>query len=162
MNAFAGKLKACRLARGWSQEELAQRLGTTKQVISHYERGDRTPKVDVAARYSEVLNVPVNYLTNDMIQLRLWDHESYLEDYWNADYRGRRHLVTVRGIDPRIASDYEQVSAALRLQAEKTAAPKDDGLSPLEARLMELVRRLTDDQKQMLLAQIELLLKNQG
>ena len=45
---------------------------------------------------------------------------------------------------------------------EKTAAPKDDGLSPLEARLMELVRRLTDDQKQMLLAQIELLLKNQG
>ena len=70
--------------------------------------------------------------------------------------------MTVRGIDPRIASDYEQVSAALRLQAEKTAAPKDDGLSPLEARLMELVRRLTDDQKQMLLAQIELLLKNQG
>lgn len=48
------------------------------------------------------------------------------------------------------------------LSEEKTAAPKDDGLSPLEARLMELVRRLTDDQKQMLLAQIELLLKNQG
>lgn len=45
---------------------------------------------------------------------------------------------------------------------EKTAVPKDDGLSPLEAQLMELVRRLTDDQKQMLLAQIELLLKNQG
>lgn len=48
------------------------------------------------------------------------------------------------------------------LSAEKTAAPKDDGLSPLDAQLMELVRRLTDDQKKMLLAQIELLLKNQG
>ena len=44
---------------------------------------------------------------------------------------------------------------------EKTADLKVDGLSPLEARLMELVRRLTDDQKKMLLAQIELLLSKQ-
>lgn len=46
-------------------------------------------------------------------------------------------------------------------EIEKTADPKVDGLSPLEARLMELVRRLTDDQKEMLLAQIELLLSKQ-
>lgn len=46
-------------------------------------------------------------------------------------------------------------------EVEKTADLKVDGLSPLEARLMELVRRLTDDQKKMLLAQIELLLSKQ-
>ena len=46
-------------------------------------------------------------------------------------------------------------------EIEKTADPKVDGLSPLEARLMELVSRLTDDQKKMLLAQIELLLSKQ-
>lgn len=46
-------------------------------------------------------------------------------------------------------------------EIEKTADPKVDGLSPLEAHLMELVRRLTDDQKKMLLAQIELLLSKQ-
>lgn len=46
-------------------------------------------------------------------------------------------------------------------EIEKTADLKVDGLSPLEARLMELVRRLTDDQKEMLLAQIELLLSKQ-
>lgn len=45
---------------------------------------------------------------------------------------------------------------------EKTAAQKSDGLSPLEAQLMEYIRRLTDDQKRMLLAQIELLLSKQG
>lgn len=48
------------------------------------------------------------------------------------------------------------------LGIEKTAAPKDSGLSPLDAQLMDYVRRLTDDQKRMLLAQIELLLKTQG
>lgn len=46
-------------------------------------------------------------------------------------------------------------------EIEKTADPKVGGLSPLEARLMELIRRLTDDQKKMLLAQIELLLSKQ-
>ncbi len=47
-------------------------------------------------------------------------------------------------------------------EVEKTAAQKSDGLSPLEAQLMEYIRRLTDDQKRMLLAQIELLLSKQG
>ena len=55
-------------------------------------------------------------------------------------------------------------------EIEKTADPKAGGGEslediipgrPLEARLMELVRRLTDDQKKMLLAQIELLLSKQ-
>lgn len=46
--------------------------------------------------------------------------------------------------------------------AEKTAAGEGDGLSPLEKRLMQLVHRLSDDQKEMLLAQIELLLSKQG
>lgn len=45
--------------------------------------------------------------------------------------------------------------------AEKeTAAPKDVGLSPMESQLMEYVRTLTDDQKKMLLAQLQAL-KNQ-
>ena len=45
---------------------------------------------------------------------------------------------------------------------EKTVAGEGDGLSPLEKRLMQLVHRLSDDQKEMLLAQIELLLSKQG
>lgn len=45
---------------------------------------------------------------------------------------------------------------------EKKAAPADgDGLSPLDAQLMDLLRFLTDDQKKLLLAQIETLLKSQ-
>lgn len=62
-------------------------------------------------------------------------------------------------------SDYFNVDMATFFpsgEIEKTAALKDDGLSPLEAQLMEAIRRLTDDQKRMLLAQIELLLSKQG
>lgn len=45
--------------------------------------------------------------------------------------------------------------------AEKTAAGEGDGLSALDVKLMELVRCLSDDQKRMLLAQIEYLLSQQ-
>jgi transcriptional regulator with XRE-family HTH domain len=45
---------------------------------------------------------------------------------------------------------------------EKEAAPKsEDGLSPLDIQLTDLLRFLTDDQKKLLLAQIETLLKSQ-
>lgn len=48
------------------------------------------------------------------------------------------------------------------LHDDKKAAPTNgDGLSPLDAQLIDLIRFLTDDQKKLLLAQIEILLKSQ-
>lgn len=85
-------------------------------------------------------------------------HKSTIQRY-EAGSIQRIKLPVVESIASALSVSPEWL---IGLSEEKTAAPKDDGLSPLEARLMELVRRLTDDQKQMLLAQIELLLKKQG
>ena len=85
-------------------------------------------------------------------------HKSTIQRY-EAGSIQRIKLPVVESIASALSVSPEWL---IGLNEEKTAAPKDDGLSPLEARLMELVRRLTDDQQQMLLAQIELLLKNQG
>ncbi len=72
---------------------------------------------------------------------------------------GRKKTVHVETAQ-KIA-DYFGVTVDRVLGAEKeTAAPKDDGLSPMESQLMEYVRTLTDDQKKMLLAQLQAL-KNQ-
>lgn len=58
-------------------------------------------------------------------------------------------------------ADYFGVTVDRVLGAEKeTAVPKGVGLSPMESQLMEYVRTLTDDQKKMLLAQLQAL-KNQ-
>lgn len=57
--------------------------------------------------------------------------------------------------------DGDELPALPKQGAEKeTAAPKGDGLSPMESQLMEYVRALTYDQKKMLLAQLQAL-KNQ-
>ena len=67
MAHFGEKIKSIRKERDMSQESLARLLHTSKQVVSHYELGHRTPKIDMAARYAAALNVPVEYLVNNSL-----------------------------------------------------------------------------------------------
>lgn len=59
---FGTNLKRIREDRGWTLEEMAEKLGSTKQVLSRYERGERTPKITMAARFAEILGVPLKEL----------------------------------------------------------------------------------------------------
>lgn len=60
---FAGNLRALRVARGWSQAELARRMseGRTETVhvpyLSDLEHGKKTPSLETIARLSEVFGV---------------------------------------------------------------------------------------------------------
>lgn len=48
-----------------TQDEFAALLGTSKQVVSRYENGQRSPKVSVVAEYAEKLGVPISALTGE-------------------------------------------------------------------------------------------------
>lgn len=63
--SFGSKLKQYRLEHGLSQEELAKKLNTTKQVISRYENEQRSPKLSVAVEYSKILGISLTYLVDD-------------------------------------------------------------------------------------------------
>ena len=65
---FSDRLKEIRLNLGYSQQELADLLGTSKQVISRYENGLRSPKISVAAKYAKILNLDLNYLLGEDAQ----------------------------------------------------------------------------------------------
>lgn len=161
--SFGTKLKLCRSALGLSQQQLADLVGSTKQIVSLYEKDERIPKVTTAAKYADAVKVPLKYLITDSIPINLWEADDLLEDYWRASPADRLKIVVHRGIDPRIALDYEHVSALAQLaKTEKTAALAGDGLSPLDVKLIELLRCLTEDQKRLLLAQIETLLSQRG
>lgn len=56
------KIAEARRAKGWSQQQLAERLDTTQQQIARYETGQRDPKADVILKMSSVLGVTVSYL----------------------------------------------------------------------------------------------------
>ena len=62
---FCDKLKMLREEKKMTLAEFADLLGTSKQVISRYERGENTPKITTVAHYAKVLNVSLAFLMND-------------------------------------------------------------------------------------------------
>lgn len=64
---FCEKLRLLREERGMSLSEFAELLGTSKQVLSRYERGENTPKITTISHFAKVLNVTLAYLIKDSI-----------------------------------------------------------------------------------------------
>ena len=62
---FGDRLRAIRKERGMSQDEFAKLLGTSKQVLSRYEIGQRIPKITQVQEYAKKLNVSADYLMGD-------------------------------------------------------------------------------------------------
>jgi transcriptional regulator with XRE-family HTH domain len=54
---LAGKVKALRAAKGWSQEELADRAGMHRTYISQVERVIKTPSIVAVDRLALALGV---------------------------------------------------------------------------------------------------------
>ena len=63
--SFGDRLRAIRKEKGMSQDEFAQMLGTSKQVLSRYEIGQRIPKITQVQEYAKRLNVSADYLMGD-------------------------------------------------------------------------------------------------
>jgi putative transcriptional regulator len=59
------RLKDLRSAKGWSQGELAIRLGVTRQTINAVETNRYDPSLPLALRAAKLLGVPVEALFLD-------------------------------------------------------------------------------------------------
>ncbi|MCL3861819.1 substrate-binding domain-containing protein [Actinotalea sp. K2] len=55
-------VETARLARGWSQTELARRAGVTRQLVGTVETGRHAPRVDAALALARALDAPVEEL----------------------------------------------------------------------------------------------------
>ena len=59
---FGTRLKELRKQNGLTQQQLAERVGVTKSVISFYELKERTPSPDVLTKLSYIFHVSTDYL----------------------------------------------------------------------------------------------------
>ena len=62
---LADKIIALRRAKGWSQEELAERLDVTRQSVSKWEGAQSAPDLERIVRMSELFGVCTDYLLKD-------------------------------------------------------------------------------------------------
>lgn len=62
MSKFSERLKELRTSRKLSQQELADKLGTSKSSVNMYERGEREPGLEMLETIADFFNVDMDYL----------------------------------------------------------------------------------------------------
>ena len=61
-NTFGEKIKLLREAKGWRQDELAQKVGINRETLSNIENNHRQIKADELSRFADVLGVSADQL----------------------------------------------------------------------------------------------------
>lgn len=69
---FGEKLKLLRTGKKLTQQQLADRIGVAKSVVSYYESGNRYPSYDVLVRIARQFHVTTDYLL-DIEKTRVLD-----------------------------------------------------------------------------------------
>ena len=59
---FAERLMALRKQRGWSQEELGNQIGVTRQTVSKWEMGQSTPELEKLVELSRLFSMSIDQL----------------------------------------------------------------------------------------------------
>lgn len=54
--SFAAKLKAYRIQYGWTQQELADKIGVSRACITQYELGTKAPTIFVAVKLAQLFD----------------------------------------------------------------------------------------------------------
>ncbi len=65
---LADKIITLRKKNGWSQEELAEKVGVSRQAISKWESAQSVPDLDKILRMSEIFGVTTDFLLKDEME----------------------------------------------------------------------------------------------
>lgn len=60
--SLAERIRRYRLGHGWSQEELAGRIGSEQSTVSLWERGTKTPRLASLRKLSAVFGITLDEL----------------------------------------------------------------------------------------------------
>ncbi len=63
--AIGDRILALRKEKGWSQQELAKRIGTSAPIVGRYERDEMVPSVEVAKKLADSFGITLDYLVDD-------------------------------------------------------------------------------------------------
>ena len=59
---FGERIKELRNNHTWTQQELGDRLGVSKQSVSNWENGNIMPSIDVLVRMSDLFQTSTDYI----------------------------------------------------------------------------------------------------
>lgn len=87
---FNERLIELRKTKGWSQEELGERVDATRQTISKWELGQTTPEMDKLIELSKIFNISIDALTgNEEYRER---NEEFSRRAFRIEYKSKTKL----------------------------------------------------------------------
>lgn len=99
---LADKIINLRKKNGWSQEELAEKLGVTRQSISKYEGAQSIPDLDKILKLSEIFGVTTDYLIKDELEEEEYVPSQMQENESESD-------KSVHKVTMEMANEYLQI-----------------------------------------------------
>lgn len=99
---LADKIINLRKKNGWSQEELAEKLGVTRQSVSKYEGAQSIPDLDKILKLSEIFGVTTDYLIKDELE-----EEEYVPSQMQEKESGSDRIV--HKVTMEMANEYLQI-----------------------------------------------------
>ncbi len=73
---LADKIIKLRKLNGWSQEELAEHMGVSRQAVSKWESAQSVPDLDKILKLSNIFGVTTDYLLKDEIETETFTNDS--------------------------------------------------------------------------------------
>lgn len=102
------KIMNLRKKKGWSQEELAERLDISRQSVSKWESGESVPTLEKVIRISEIFEVSTDYLLKDDFKEEKTDKREssiYMNKIEESSYINNRNISSDIAIDRIIGEE---------------------------------------------------------
>lgn len=65
MSSIGTRIRTMRLSRGWSQAELAKKVGASRSSVTMWETDERRPSLDMFDALADAFNVPIYAIMDD-------------------------------------------------------------------------------------------------
>lgn len=98
-------LKRLRKYNGYTQKQLGDYLGMTRQAYAHYELGDRVPNYVVLAKLAEFYNVSVDELLLSEEEIKRMEKEEMRSPYRYLPERERRLIEMLQELSEEEQED---------------------------------------------------------
>lgn len=152
-------IKIARTNACLSQKEIAITLGVSVPTVSDWESGKKFPSGKNLVKLAQVLHTTTDFLLgceelHTFFCEEGW-HDDQTQDYNNlSSDETRRKFLAVNGYDKDHVPDVERLFPS-QFQKKEPTPVSEDGFNETAQVFMPLVDKLTPDQQQLLLAQLQ-------
>lgn len=123
--AFKDRLKEARIKKGYTQEQIAEKIGIAKSTFTGYEKGYSEPNMLTVSKIMDVLHIDANFLYQDEMGSNYpvkvsYDEMQHIERYRDLDDHGK-----------------EMVDFTLKKEYERSIAEKERKKNVVHMKVME-------------------------